>query len=85
MQVEDGTHIAENITSIAELKQKHSRVTLLTSLWLHGNSIERITDMNDFLYLVELDLSSNRIQKIEGLGMLSNLSCLNLASNKVCY
>eukprot|EP00697_Spironema_sp_BW2_P007337 gnl/Spiro4/21585_TR10566_c0_g2_i1.p1 gnl/Spiro4/21585_TR10566_c0_g2~~gnl/Spiro4/21585_TR10566_c0_g2_i1.p1 ORF type:complete len:451 (+),score=35.74 gnl/Spiro4/21585_TR10566_c0_g2_i1:1-1353(+) len=56
----------------------------LSSLGLHSNRIDCISPITSNLYnLMELDLSSNMIQRIENLGSLSRLRVLNLSSNQL--
>ncbi|KAL0480191.1 leucine-rich repeat and coiled-coil domain-containing protein [Acrasis kona] len=74
--------VGENIKSISELKKQHPMVIRSKTLKLHWNVIRKITDLNDFVFLVELDLSGNQIEKIEGLDTLMQLQNLNLASNR---
>lgn len=78
--------INQGLTSIQQLKQRHSdsiQPHRCSSLSLHCNSISRISDLTDFLVLQHLDLSSNSIAKIEGLTVLTQLTVLNLASNRI--
>lgn len=56
----------------------------LSYLYLHQNNIESIADLSALSEtLLELDLSTNRISKIEGLEKLKHLSILNLSENKI--
>lgn len=75
------------IKSIAELLQKRPDLAhaqhIVYSLQLFGNKIHDMSHLEPFIYLVELNLSSNNIAVIKGLNMLKQLVVLNLAGNQV--
>jgi len=56
----------------------------VTTVNLHGNFIRQLgTSLSSLTKLVTLNLSSNHIEAVEGLGALSQLRTLNLACNKI--
>jgi len=73
-----------NITSLLEIRNLNLAVNL-RSLNLHANNLNRIdgSALAGLRSLTELNLSSNQIDKIEGLESLSSLQVLDLSANKV--
>ncbi|KAL9644472.1 hypothetical protein ABK040_016598 [Willaertia magna] len=56
----------------------------IRSLNLHGNKIGQIdVSLSEFINVQDLNLSSNNIERIEGLNALTHLRTLNLATNKI--
>ena len=55
----------------------------LISLNLHCNNISLIENLDKLKHLKHLDLSSNHIAKMRGLGGLMSLKTLNLACNEL--
>lgn len=62
---------------------KDIHISDIRKLYLEHKNIAEINNMWDFTSLESLDLSSNRIEKIQGLDCLVNLTCLNLSFNSI--
>ena len=84
------TRICSNITSLKDiqgdiLRHRKLQPLQITVLNLHSNKIARLDGevLGGLSSLATLDLSSNWIEKIEGLGKLHQLTYLNLSNNKV--
>lgn len=55
----------------------------LKVLYLHNNSIQQITNLDELSHLTHLYLQWNRIEKIENLSALKNLKKLYLSYNEI--
>jgi len=77
--------IYSNICTLKEINCPYNEQKNIYSIALHSNDIKIIEPgiLQKFCNLTSLDLSSNQIEKIQGLEKLYNLKVLNLSNNKV--
>jgi Leucine-rich repeat (LRR) protein len=72
-----GIQRIEEIEGLVEIGASIKRLDL------HGNNIDRITNMSSLTNLVSMDLSENKISTIEGLDGLQSLQELILLNNRI--
>ncbi|KAL6598427.1 hypothetical protein LY90DRAFT_509315 [Neocallimastix californiae] len=79
------SRIYSNIDTLKDVKCPYNEQKNINSIALHSNNIKVIEPgiLQKFCNLTLLDLSSNQIEKIQGLEKLYNLKTLNLSNNKV--
>ncbi|ORX87418.1 outer arm dynein light chain 1 [Anaeromyces robustus] len=79
------SQIYSNINTIKDIKCSYNEQKNINSITLHSNNIKVIEQgiLHKFINLTILDLSSNQIEKIQGLEKLYNLKILNLSNNKI--
>eukprot|EP01017_Pseudomicrothorax_dubius_P043404 TRINITY_DN7220_c0_g1_i1.p1 TRINITY_DN7220_c0_g1~~TRINITY_DN7220_c0_g1_i1.p1 ORF type:complete len:888 (+),score=304.08 TRINITY_DN7220_c0_g1_i1:36-2699(+) len=77
---------AANITSLSEAKDLQTPLNKMELKFIrvmHCNNLKSMLGCEGFTGLIELNLSSNAIEKIEGISELKNLRTLNLSCNKI--
>ena len=77
------TRVGEGLEGVPEPPEGTERGQVRT-LCLHGNAIARVgAGLRGYAGLAELNLSSNRLERVDGLAGLAGLRSLNLASNRL--
>ncbi|OUM67917.1 hypothetical protein PIROE2DRAFT_4465, partial [Piromyces sp. E2] len=77
--------IYSDISTLKEINCPYNEQKNIHSIVLHSNNIRVIEPgiLQKFCNITSLDLSSNHIEKIQGLEKLYNLQILNLSNNKI--
>jgi hypothetical protein len=77
------TNFTPLLTTLTPLRTRTAYTSAVESLWLEGNKLERIQNLEALTQLRCLNLNNNVLSRVEGVAQLSRLTMLNLSSNRI--
>lgn len=77
----NGIKTIENLGHLIKLKMMYQHIYLFNISYLHQNHIEKIENLDGLVNLVAVNLSYNKIKRIEGFSSMPSLRNIDLSHN----